>query len=406
MRAAKQGHRFEVEQAKPMLRASSSSVLRSEVRETASLDDLQVGTGMALPCLQVTSAPDKINVLTASHKRTAFMVAFEIECLVQEFGIDRIGFFTLTFKDHVTDLREAQKRFRSLRAHVIVKRYRRAIGVWERHKSGRIHFHLVVVLDLDIRSGADFQAFKRKDYRSANSALRAEWAFWRQTCPKYRFGRHELMPVKSTAQGIARYVGKYISKHVGQRLEADKGARVVRFIGFKPGMRRTCCRFSWNNDNGWLWRQKLASFAARNEIKDLDHMKRRFGRRWAYRLQERILAEPLGADIVYRSRSAADREWLRCLEQDAIRDRAERIFEGATLTVLLHSRNFDNSSPVWAVPEWFGEQVETEPPTAEAVRDFQEQAKAMRHYAATLPPMAVSKWKTWMDYTLSESGGD
>ena len=73
---------------------------------------------------------------------------------------------------HVTDLREAQRRFRSLRAHVIVKRYERAIGVWERHQSGRIRFHLVVVLKDDIRSGADFRAFKRRDYRSANSALR------------------------------------------------------------------------------------------------------------------------------------------------------------------------------------------------------------------------------------------
>ena len=243
------------------------------------------GVAASLPCLSsnncTKSEVDKLNVLTCGHKRTAFMVAFEIQCLVNEFGIERIGFFTLTFKDHVTDLREAQQRFRSLRAHVTVKRYRRAIGVWERHKSGRIHFHLVVVLDCDIRSGADFHAFKRKDYRSANSALRAEWAFWRETCQKYRFGRHELMPVKSTAEGIARYVGKYISKHVTQRLAEDKGARVVRFIGYKPGTRRACCRFAWNTDNGWLWRQKLARFAARQDITNLDHMKRRFGRRWA-----------------------------------------------------------------------------------------------------------------------------
>jgi hypothetical protein len=120
-------------------------------------------------------------------------------------------------------LKEAQKRFRSLRAHVIVKQYKRAIGVWEGLQSGRIHFHLVVVLEQDILSGADFQAFKRKDYRSANSALRAEWAFWRKTCPKYRFGRYELMPVKSNAKCISRYVGKYISKHISQRLLEDKG---------------------------------------------------------------------------------------------------------------------------------------------------------------------------------------
>jgi hypothetical protein len=48
------------------------------------------------------------------------------------------------------------------------------------------------------------------------------------------------MAVKSNAEGISRYVGKYISKHVTQRRAEDKGARVVRFIGYKPGMRRAC----------------------------------------------------------------------------------------------------------------------------------------------------------------------
>jgi hypothetical protein len=261
----------------------------------------------ALPCLSsnICTKNGKLNILTGANKRTAFMVAFEIQSLVNEFGIERIGFFTLTFKDHVTDLRVAQKRFRSLRAHVIAKRYQRAIGVWERHASGRIHFHLVVVLDKDILTGADFAAFKRKDYRSANSALRAEWVFWRETCPKYRFGRHELMPVKSNAEGIARYVGKYISKHVTQRRAEDKGARVVRFIGYKPGMRRACCHFSWNTDNGWLWRHKTAMFAARHGLKDIGQMRQFFGRRWAYRLQKRIIGEYLEG-VAFPSRKAVD----------------------------------------------------------------------------------------------------
>jgi hypothetical protein len=293
----------------------------SEIEKSFSLDQLKLVTDMesagaergeaapalALPCLSSNNCTkdEKINILTGAHKRTAFMVAFEIECLVKEFGIERIGFFTLTFKDHITDLREAQKRFRSLRAHVIVKRYQRAIGVWERHASGRIHFHLVVVLDQDILTGADFAAFERKDYRSANPALRAEWAFWRKTCPKYRFGRHELMPVKSNAEGIARYVGKYISEHVMHRLPEDKGARVVRFIGYKPGMRRVCCRFSWNTDNGWLWRHKTAMFAGRHGLKDIGQMKKIFGRRWAYRLQKRIIGEYLEG-VEFPSRKAAD----------------------------------------------------------------------------------------------------
>jgi hypothetical protein len=267
-----------------------------------------------LPCLSsnICTKDETVNLFTGGYKRMAFVVAFETERLVHEFGIERIGFFTLTFKDHITKLREAQERFRSLRAHVILKRYERAIGVWERHQSGRIHFHLVVVLKDDIRSGADFQAFKRRDYRSANSALRAEWAFWRQTCPKYRFGRHELMPVKSTAEGIARYVGKYISKHVSQRLPEDKGARVVRFIGYKPGMRRAWCRFSWNTDNGWLWRHKLAAFAKRFGLTDMNQIKRRFGPRWGYHLQAQILGERLEYGIIkWRKLTPGDKHHAR-----------------------------------------------------------------------------------------------
>jgi len=284
-----------------------------------------------LPCLSsnICTGKKNLNVLTGAHKRTAFMVAFEIEWLVQEFGLERIGFFTLTFKDHVTDLKEAQKRFRSIRAHVIAKRYQRSIGVWERHKSGRIHFHLIVVLDKDIRSGADFKAFKRKDYRSANDALRTEWAFWRRTCPKYRFGRHELMPVESNAKGISRYVGKYISKHISQRLPADKGVRVVRFIGFKPGMRRMSRRFSWHTANGWLWRHKVAAFAGRHGIAGIKQMRMRFGPRWAYHWQWEIFGERLD-EAVFPSKAAFNRHLDQILPMLQARYDAGRMMENKT----------------------------------------------------------------------------
>lgn len=91
-------------------------------------------------------------------------------------------------------------------------------------------------------------------------------------------------------------MGKYISKHVSQRLPEDKGARVVRFIGYKPRMRRACCRFSWNTTNGWLWRHKVAAFAGRFGLKDMNQLKRHFGPRWAYHLQGQILGERLDGE--------------------------------------------------------------------------------------------------------------
>jgi hypothetical protein len=271
----------------------------------------------SLPCLSSNNSTEgegkggqleavaKVNVLTGGHKRSAFVLAFEIMALAKEYGIERLGFLTLTFADLVLDLKEANRRFNSLNTHVLKARYRRAVVVPERQKSRRVHFHLLVVLDADIRSGADFGAFEREVYRSANPALRSEWAFWRVTSPRYGFGRHELLPVKSCAEGIARYVGKYISKNVRERLDADKGARLVRYLGFAQGGRKASSRFGWNTDNAWLWRTKLAAYASRNGAKDTEDLAKLFGPRWAYRLQAEILAERLD-DVCYPSRACAD----------------------------------------------------------------------------------------------------
>lgn len=258
---------------------------------------------VGLPCLYsnncIEDGPAEVNKLTGGHKRMAFVLAYEIQGLARQFGIEKLGFLTLTFADRVHDIREAQKRFHSLNTNVLRGRYSRAIGVWERQKSGRLHFHLVVVLGADIRSGFDFGAIERCDYRSASRALRSEWAFWRKTAPLYGFGRTELLPIKSTGEGIARYVGKYVSKHIGQRDDEDKGARVVRFIGFKPCDRLASARFAWVTENSWLWRQKLAAYARRIGAKDTDALKRIFGPRWAYLLQAEIMAERI--DVEYPS---------------------------------------------------------------------------------------------------------
>ena len=88
---------------------------------------------------------------------------------------------------------------------------------------------MLVALDSDIRTGFDFFAVRDQDYSSANKAIRAEWAFWRKTAPKYRFGRTELMPVRSNSEGIGRYVGKYISKGIESRTEQFKGTRLVEY---------------------------------------------------------------------------------------------------------------------------------------------------------------------------------
>jgi hypothetical protein len=246
-------------------------------------------------------------------------LAQEIKALARIYGIERLGFLTLTFADNVTEMKEASRRFKSLTNHVLKARYSRAIAIVERQKSRRLHFHLVVVLNADIRTGCDFEAIEKGDYRSANQVLRSEWAYWRKTAPKYRFGRTELLPVKSTAEGIARYVGKYVSKHIGQREAGDKGARLVRYIGYE-GDRKASVKFGWNSDGGWLWRQKLAQFASNHNCRTMDDLQRLAGPHWAYRLQGAIFQTELSDQTVYPSQKVAVAEVSCSIRQTLMRD--------------------------------------------------------------------------------------
>ena len=84
-------------------------------------------------------------------------------------------------------------------------------------RRGAWHLHVLVLLPYDIRTGVDF----------APPYLRAVWRELRIKCKAYGFGRHELLPIKSNADAMAQYIGKYISKHLGSRKDEDKGKRLI-----------------------------------------------------------------------------------------------------------------------------------------------------------------------------------
>lgn len=261
-----------------------------------------LGARSALPCLnsnisiEPSGQASKLPQLSTQHRKTAFVLKESVFLLAKTHGIHRIGFLTLTFADHVTCPKEAQKRLNSLISNVIKPRYKEYVGVMERQKSGRIHYHLLVVLNTDIRTGFDFEEAKLGIYQSASAALRKEWAFWRSTARKYRFGRTELLPVKSSTEAIAKYVGKYIAKHVESRQPEDKGARLVRY---SRGARAGTTRFQFKSEGSHLWRRKVAMFATivqeRNPgetVETLEDISRVMGPKWAYNNREFILSLP------------------------------------------------------------------------------------------------------------------
>jgi hypothetical protein len=151
------------------------------------------------------------------------------------------------------------------------------------------------VLNDDIRTGSNFDEFKAGVYSSANKALRTEWKFWRETAKLYGFGRTELLPVKSTAEGIAKYVGKYIGKSIEKREERDKG---VRLVEYGASARMATTKFAFASDGSASWRRKVATFARivaeTHDLPcfDLSHLSQILGPKWAYTNREFILSLP------------------------------------------------------------------------------------------------------------------
>ncbi len=241
-------------------------------------------SGASLPCRNSNNCTDHPAKSYGNGRKTAFALEQNVTAFIKVTGLGRVGFLTLTFADHVTDRKEAQKRWHSLRTHVLKKRYCRILRVFERQVSGRIHFHVLVALPDEIRDGFSFDDASRGVYRSANAALRREWAFWRRTAPRFRFGRTELLPIKNP-EAMGRYVGKYIGKHLDARLEQDKGARLVQC---STGWKVASATFAFNSPGGWVWRSKLRHWAVVRGCYSLEHLRERFGRRWAHRYREEI----------------------------------------------------------------------------------------------------------------------
>lgn len=243
----------------------------------------------------VTDCP-KINLLKGSHKRMAEVLMIEIQELAKRYGVEKLGMLTVTFADDSTAFNhdEAERHFNSLATNVLKDRYERVVVAKDRApKTGRIHFHLIVVCHGDIRTGVNHKQIERGVYHSAPVALRAEWSYLREHLEKYGFGKiHHLTPIKSTIEAASRYVAKYITKGVSTRTNDDKGRRFSRFLGFHCGERKAFARFAWNTLNGKLWRLKAAEMCRQYGccMEDLEEL---LGPRWCFYLQDAIMSMPV-----------------------------------------------------------------------------------------------------------------
>jgi hypothetical protein len=161
----------------------------------------------------------------------------------------------------------------------------------------------------DIRGTIDFDAcfppknhfgkrVRKADYSTANDAIKREWAFWRQTCKKYGFGRHELQPMRQNGEALGRYLGEYLSKDWEHRLPEDKGARCVRYFGHwsktprGKGKRRKAppynSRFGWMTPRARAWRELMKQICIVIKYKGFKlteaNIKEIMGAKWAWKM--------------------------------------------------------------------------------------------------------------------------
>lgn len=229
------------------------------------------------------------NLLTPYHRRQAHTLFANVERLITRVApsLNHVGFITLTFPNNITDHREAYKRFRSMNSNFLSSwEVTDWVCVKERQTRGAWHYHLIAVFKEDIRTGIDFSQLENGNYTSASPYLRRIWRELREAMKSYGFGRSEVLPVKSNAEAMARYVGKYISKHIDTRSEEDKG---VRLVNYSRGWERNSVQFAWYTENSKEWRRKLALFAQYCGCSDIYQLSDKLGPGWAYRYADLIV---------------------------------------------------------------------------------------------------------------------
>ena len=113
--------------------------------------------------------------------------------------------------------------------------------------------------------------------------------------PGARLGRHELMPVKSTAEAVADYVGKYLRKAaaIEDWMRGAEGMRRpphARCVRYSQGWTVASQKFAWM-EQGRVWRAAVAHAAESVGIVSLEGFRYRYGPRWAFHLADKILGD-------------------------------------------------------------------------------------------------------------------
>jgi hypothetical protein len=325
---------------------------KSSIEHPSTPSSLELGVDgcSSSPCLFSNNSIETENEppekkLGSYHKKQAQTLRTNVTRLIkiESPSIDHVAFLTLTFQENITDHKEAYERFRSFNSNFLSSHpvYGRWISVKEHQARGAWHFHMIIQLSEDIRTGFDFDQYdawlkgprKKGTFPTGNSQLRSLWSELAEVLPGYGFGKiFTLEPIKSNEDAIAFYVGKYVSKQIGQRPETDKG---VRLINYSRGWLKNSVNIAWHNGNATLWRKKVAIFARMNGCQELYQLSEKLGSNWAYKYTQEIfdieLVPSKFRDEVYgKENQYKERLNTKLEERLAVRKRTELKYNSLT----------------------------------------------------------------------------
>jgi hypothetical protein len=226
------------------------------------------------------------------------------------YGREKIGILTLTFKENLTCMREAQRRWNSFsRQFNKHSKFKLLVKVAEPQKRGAVHYHCLIKTQKKIRGSINWELYesmgeakttaeKRKLGqqlgKSATPHLRDLWAWLRVTAEKTGFGRTELMPLKKPTH-IKNYIGKYLEKDMRDNaLKKDGKNQNMRLITYgKNAPKVANQQFSWVYGPASVFRRKLDIWAKARGFKNREEIRKVFGRSWCHHLRSQIMNDEI-----------------------------------------------------------------------------------------------------------------
>jgi hypothetical protein len=234
----------------------------------------------ALPCLE------KYNCIGRNKRKARFVAQENIRHYIEKFGINNVGVLTITMPNECLDVIQFQKKWHSFRTNVIKKLF--PTGMWTRERqprSGNWHAHCVVDMGRDIKTGFPFDEVARGIYKNVDRALRKIWRELRERGAAHGFGRIELLPIKRSGPGAARYLTKYL----GAALASEKsiGEEKCRLFGVWGGVRFVHSRFDWVSNR--MFRKRKAWLGEDSGVPNEEGFRNLFGPRWWFLIGDALM---------------------------------------------------------------------------------------------------------------------